>query len=785
MDFLNPLLAFGAATFAVPVAIHLIFRMRKRRVVFSSLRFLQMSMLKESRRLKLRELILLLLRCLACILIALSFARPFRNDSVLAGPGGRPAEDAMLVLDDSPSMNAQEGAGTRWQNALKQARDFLSSRESRDRAGLVLTGDATRAAVELTGNFATVASELKHERPSALRGDLAAAVSTALDQLAASTQPRKRVLVISDFQTTAIDRGAWAALAQKAASIGRGAAVELLAPASVAQGPTRLANLAVTDVRAKSDVWIENRPVPFIVRVANDGNNELPAVSVKLVVNGSVAASRILGLGPRSSTEVELDAVFPKAGEVSGYAEVEAHDAFPDDDRRLFALRLRDSIRVLVIEDKLAEKDAFLDQGYFVRMALEPKARGVEEPHGSNAGAGAGVGNYIQALALEASKVTPENYRNADLIVLAGVSALTDGELLALEDAVREGKNLIVFTGRSDGRLSEAFYNGAFWKHGLGLLPARPGNLFEGNRLENRFDKIGKFNAGHALFKPFVGENDANLRLPRFYRHYQPSVADLKMGAAGVDEKSPALAESVPVAPAIKDEPKKSGAPEGGVKARESVRPEGKVLASFTGEGGPFALERAYGKGTVLMFPFAARPEATDLPKRKAFVPLLHQAVRWLAGSQSASRRSLMTGDAFDFADAGAPPDAVISLEKPNAPGTPANAPKETLSVGGNEHPVATLPGLYASSFMKGGIQERTLWAVNLDPRESELASEPLGSLKAVFAGVAADESAAKIQAQALSAEQKALAPEWRYCLIAALACLMLEVLLRDFWMRS
>src|SRR5438874_13564297 len=92
----------GAATLAAPIIIHLIFRMRKRRIVFSSLRFLQQSMLKESKRLKLRELILLLLRCLACIFIALAFSRPFRANSALLGPGGRVSQDVVIVLDDSP-----------------------------------------------------------------------------------------------------------------------------------------------------------------------------------------------------------------------------------------------------------------------------------------------------------------------------------------------------------------------------------------------------------------------------------------------------------------------------------------------------------------------------------------------------------------------------------------------------------------------------------------------------------------------------------------------------------
>ncbi len=785
MDFIHPLLAFGAATFAIPVVIHLIFRMRKRRIVFSSLRFLHQSMLKESRRLKLRELILLLLRCLACILIALAFARPFRATSVLAGPNGRVVQDVVLVLDDSPSMSAQEGAGTRWADALNKAREEIAARASGDRVGLVLTSDPGRAEIELSGNFSAVLGALKNDRPSAKRGDLAQAMNTAIDLLAGSTQPRRRVAVFSDFQSSAIDRGEWATLAQKAAGSGSGIAVELQGPATIAQNGVVLPNLAITEVRAKSDVWIEGRPVPFVVRVANCGEAERPSVVVKLVIDGKPAVTRTLGLGPRSSTEVELEALFPRAGEVSGYVEVDAHDCFPDDDRRLFALRLRDSIKVLVIEDKLAEREVFLDQSYFVRMALEPKARGDAESHGPVGSSGpsnsSGVGNYIQATAAEIARVTPEMYRSSDLIVICGITAMNDGELASLEDAVRDGKNLIVFTGRADGRLSDSFYNGAFWKNGLGLLPARPGTLYEGNRFENKFDKIGDFNIGHPLFKPFIGENDANLRLPRYYRHYQASAADLKIGAEEKSDVAPIKTPS-PLDPKTPSDSKNPADPKTPADPKVPVkqtRPAGAVLATFTGDGGPFALERPFGKGTVLMFPFLPRPEATDLPKRKAFVPLIHQAVRWLAGVQSASRRSLIVGDNFVFADAGAPPEASISLEKPQLP----DGKKETLSLTGNDHPAADALGIYTASFTRGPIKERTLWAVNLDPRESELSSEPLGTLKNIFATVAASEASnAKAAAAQLSDEQKSLASEWRWCLLAALCCLLMEVALRDFW---
>ena len=777
-QFAFPSLLAGAATFAIPVVIHLIFRLRKRRVIFSSLRFLQESVLRETKRLRLRELILLLLRCLACILLALCFARPFRPNSVLAGSNGKPKEDVVMVVDDSPSLLAQEGASVRWLSLMERARNDVSQHDAGDRVGLVFASEPARAEIDLSNNFGAVASALRRDRPSPKRGDLAQALNTAVELLLNSTQLVRRVVLYSDMQANQIDRGAWAALAQKAAASGRGIAVQLVTP-SGAQ-PAHLPNLAVTEVSPKSDVWIEGRPVPFSVRVANYGDNENSSVPVRLVVDGKILATRTVGLGPHSSQEIDMSAVFPRSGEVFGSAEIDAHDAFPEDDKRLFALRLRDSLKVLVIEERLGDKDSFLDEGYYVRMALDPKARGADVP--APPGAAAALGGYVQVQSVAVANVTPEMYRATDLIVLVGISELSPKALAALEDAVGDGHNLILFTGRADGRLSEAFYNGAFWKNGHGLLPARPGPLYEGKRLEGKYHQLGEFKADHTLFTPFVGENEPHLRLPRYVRHFQANPGDLKVGSEGFinAEGLTTSAPSVPSTPA----PPSSGTQPAGTPpekrggAEGAPRAPGQVLATFS-DGSPYVMERAYGKGTVLMFTFAPRPEATDLPKRKAFVPLLHQAVRHFAGVNTTSKRNLVVGDQFDFADAGATPESSISLEKPAAPG----AAKETLSLTGNDHPRAETVGIYTAAFQKGNVLDRTLWAVNIDPRESELNSEDLAAVRDIFASNSVEnKNFSGGLNREWDAEQKSQAPDWRYFLVAALGCLMFEVWLRDFW---
>ena len=748
MEFWHLAMAAGTATFSIPVIIHLMFRMRKKRVVFSSLRFLQKTVLEKTQRMRVRELLLLLLRCLACILIALAFARPFRPGSVLAGANGKPQEDVVLVVDDSPSLMAQENTSVRWNALLERARKEVEGHPPGDRVGLVCASDPSRAETELSNNFGAFKAPLSREHPSARRGDLAQALTTAVELLAASQQPSRRIVLYTDLQANQIEKGAWAEVAQKAAAAGRGITVQIDTPSG--EQPPRLPNLAVTDVRAKSDVWIDTRPIPFAVRVANHGDSDVTNLLVKLMVDGKQLASRTVGLSPRSSTEIELSAPFPHPGEVSGSVEIEAHDAFPDDDKRYFALHLRDSVKALVIEESLREKETFLDESYYLRMALDPRARGGDSrpPSEHPEHADVGAQSYVQVQSVALPKVTAEMYANTDLIFMTGVTAMTDSQLKLLEQAVHDGKDLILFVGRSDGRISDAFYNGPFWNNGKGLLPARPGKLYEGSRIEKRYHQIGDFKADHTLFKPFVGEEEPYLRLPFFVRHFQASAADLK-----------------------------AGSPEQPIPGEKETRPAGVVLATF-GDGNPMVLERTYGKGAVLQFNFAPRPEATDLVQRKAFVPLLHQTVRYFAGTNAISHRTLISGDSIDFADAGVAADVDVKLDTPDKA-------KGTFALRGSDHPTADTVGIYTTQFARGNILDRALWAVNLDPRESDLTSEDLASVRNIFASNTQEKNHAATGNpldNPWDDERKSQAPDWRYFLVAALGCLLLEVVVRDFF---
>jgi hypothetical protein len=84
MNFLAPLFLAGAAAIAVPILLHLIRRTEREKLPFSSLMFLQSTPPQITRRSRLENIFLLLLRCLAFALIAMAFARPYLQQAMNA-----------------------------------------------------------------------------------------------------------------------------------------------------------------------------------------------------------------------------------------------------------------------------------------------------------------------------------------------------------------------------------------------------------------------------------------------------------------------------------------------------------------------------------------------------------------------------------------------------------------------------------------------------------------------------------------------------------------------------
>src|SRR5205809_6394358 len=103
-EFLHPgFLMAGAALVSVPIIIHLINRMRFKRVRWAAMEFLLKSQKRNKRKLIIEQLLLLALRCLLVALAGLILAR-FLGFELFAKPQNR---HHVVLLDDTASMTDQ------------------------------------------------------------------------------------------------------------------------------------------------------------------------------------------------------------------------------------------------------------------------------------------------------------------------------------------------------------------------------------------------------------------------------------------------------------------------------------------------------------------------------------------------------------------------------------------------------------------------------------------------------------------------------------------------------
>ena len=105
MNFLQPLFLIFTSLAAIPIIIHLISERRYKKYYFSSIKFLKEIHSGSIKKMKLRQLLILLFRILWIIALILAFSQPFWKKFK---SGNSSLENGILIVDNSFSMNIDD-----------------------------------------------------------------------------------------------------------------------------------------------------------------------------------------------------------------------------------------------------------------------------------------------------------------------------------------------------------------------------------------------------------------------------------------------------------------------------------------------------------------------------------------------------------------------------------------------------------------------------------------------------------------------------------------------------
>lgn len=649
---MSPMLMWmGLAAVSIPIIIHLLNRRRFKIVDWAAMSFLLDADKKNRRRVRIENLILLLLRCFAMFLLGMMLARPFLDPQMLQGMLTSPKYERIVVLDDSLSMQLQTGNEDSLGQAVGQIEQLLQKfvgGHSEDSLTVFL---ASRPSEPLFTN-----EPITGETLEALGGRInevkASDTMANFDQVLQAVDRyvhtekqnvNRSVFVFSDFR-----EHDWRspgneenpnAPNQLIRSISEITTDTLL----VDVGTTHESNVSITAIRP-SETLISGVANQFEVEVANQSNQELSDIRVRLRVGDTLPLERTLEtLGAGAREVIAFDYVFtPDASEdysdldtatqleknTTSYrvqaevvGDVGGRDHLLADSRGFYAARVIRGIPVLLVDGD-SSSDAERSESFFLGRALSPPGETMS-----------GV-LVDQKTDIEFESIPISDYR---VIVLCNVRELSTTRVALLKEWVKNGGGLVIMPG--DQTIAE-IYNSTLYEKGHGLSPVKLDSI-RGDVDEQTWAHFQVDETPHPIFRIFEGQENPFLNAVKIFSWWgvelQPdheTVADAEDSETGANE------EGV-------DGNSETGSGDGGsddATDQESDDEEENIDPAFLTnpiilatlndpEQTPAVVEKRIGNGRVISFVIPGDRQWTDWPDNPSYVIASQELIHYVAGN--------------------------------------------------------------------------------------------------------------------------------------------------------
>jgi len=480
ISFLSPYFLMALPLLAVPLLIHLLTQRKGKDIAFSTLRFIKLAIKQESRWIKLKNLLLLILRILLIITLILIFARPLLKLSSSYSLTGDPKSSTVLILDNSYSMGTTIKGKMLFERGKELAKTFLKKAAEGSEFSFILTGGSGQE-VKLTTNVDRMASLVHEASLSYLSADLSDAFRRAYETLSQAKHKEKKIILLTDlgqngwenFKKVKIDPGVKVLI------------VNLL--------EEEVANRAVSEVLIIPEK--EKLEEQIKVKVSNFSRQGISNLPLSLSIDGRQTSRSLLQLKEREEAVCNFSFLEEKRGIFEGKVKI-PEDPLKVDDKYHFILPSPFKIKVLCV-DGSPSLSSYFSESFYLFLAISSLRGGKISPTLATVDE---IGNY--------------DLKGFDVIILANVKKMKEEETLRLLSFVKSGGGLLIFAG---DKIDREWYN-----QNLGSV--LPGSLI-GQTKEAIF-KISKMKPDHSLLSPFYQEK--GIERPTFYQYLR--IDPLKAG---------------------------------------------------------------------------------------------------------------------------------------------------------------------------------------------------------------------------------------------------------------
>ncbi len=450
---------------------------------------------RQVRKLKIRQLLLLLLRMLIILLVVMAFARPTSEGGSI---GSHASVSAVVILDNTASMNRYVADGNLYEIAVGKVDELLDSFGESDLICLLpIISNGSSAKPEFAS--AAAAKKLLHETTiSARSSNLGSTLESACELLGDDANLNKELYLVSDRQTNLLPDNSPLNNCEARVFF-----IDL--PLETIQ------NVGLTSMDFGGQLILPGHDFELNATVRNYSGDNFDHLIASLFLNGNRVSQVDFSIEAEKETMVRFERAVSRTGFHSGYVEI-SDDPYMVDNRFYFSFRIPERFNLLIIGSDAASQ--------LIGLALSPSDD---------------VNQYWSIKQVSPDNLSGINFFDYDVIFIPETPRISPTYLKRIEGFVVSGKALFMGYGAQ----SDIDQINGSWSPLSAVSITKPMKTVVSRA---GFYSFQSFDASHPVFSVF-NLTDGKLPEVRFYSLPQAAVADPARVLMRFTGNRPALVE--------------------------------------------------------------------------------------------------------------------------------------------------------------------------------------------------------------------------------------------------
>jgi len=367
------------------------------------------------KKLKLRQILILILRILIITFIVLAFSRPLIKSRFPVFQSYSKTS-AVIIIDNSISMELTDERGQRFNQAKGAVLKIMDKLTAGSEVAIIpMSSPNLNSATSLTKNFKYLKHKLEDLKSSNKPGHIDDALKVASAIFKDASYINRELFILSDFQDNIFDT-----INSKPFKYKDKLSSVYILP--IHSGSKKMDNISVDSVNVISRILLPNRSLEIEAIINNQSSTNVEGLVVSMLFNKNRVAQRSVDIEAGSKRKITINAIPNQTGVISGDIEIEG-DALDNDNIKHFNVTIPKSLKLLMVGNENKYLNAFFKNISSINSLFVPE--------------------YISTLALKTV-----DFKKYDAVVtLSGNFSNSHYDLL--KDYLKNGGKLLVFANDS------------------------------------------------------------------------------------------------------------------------------------------------------------------------------------------------------------------------------------------------------------------------------------------------------------------------------------------------